>query len=218
MTSSGSEPPTAGAPSQGSEPEQITTEETSGSDNLLRFDSFPLGESDRSSDEDKKLLTEGLLTEDEKNRLSLKQENTRAALAIMLLLVFAMSIGASFVYIFVSRFFPKTLQCSSAVAISPAGSTPGLASGVNPSPTPPTPPPESGDSATPAPQAPIPTGAAFCSFDNSPEQLVTLILNSLTAIIGTALGFYFGAQAKEDFKASEQAKNAPTGQNQPPQS
>jgi|GEM_PF-5893471 len=217
MTSSGSELPTAGAPSPGNEPEQITTEGTSGSDNPLRFDSFSVGEPGSSLNEDKKLLTEGLLTEDEKNRLSLKQENTRAALAIMLLLVFAMSIGASFVYIFVSRFFPKTLQCSSAVAISPAGSTPGLASGVNPSPSPAAP-PESADPATPAPQAPVPAGAAFCSFDNSPEQLVTLILNSLTAIIGTALGFYFGAQAKEDFKASEQARNAPTGQNQPPQS
>lgn len=204
MTSPGSEPPTTSSP--GNEPESIATEEVSGSTNPLPFNFFPTGESDNSSHEGNKLLTK-----DEKNKLSLKQENTRAALAIMLLLVFAMSIGASFVYIFVSRFFPKTLQCSSAVAISPTGSAPGVTGGVIP-PASETAPPESPVSATPSP---VPTGAAFCSFDNSPEQLVTLILNSLTAIIGTALGFYFGAQAKEDFKASEQAKNS-SNQNQPP--
>jgi hypothetical protein len=115
------------------------------------------------------------------------REETRAILAKSLIFLFAGTIGASFIYIFVSSFIPRPVSCLPAnlQMSAPAAETPVAA---EPSPTP------GVASSSAAPESNV----TLCSFDNSAKDLFTLILNSLTAIIGTALGFYFGTQSRGD--------------------
>ncbi|WP_341526807.1 hypothetical protein WKK05_30410 [Nostoc sp. UHCC 0302] len=121
------------------------------------------------------------------------QEKTRAVLAKSLILLLAGTIGATFLYIFVSSFMPRPVSCL------PNGAQNPIIQNTNPSPAP-TP------GSTPTPNSPSSSDVAFCTFDNSSKELITLILNSLTTILGTALGFYFGTQAKDERNATQNKK------------
>jgi len=117
---------------------------------------------------------------DSVNAILGKREQTRGELAKSLVDVFRSSIIGAFLFILGSSFIPKPLLCFPASSQNPVIGT--ISNPTN------TPTPTNTPNLTPA----------FCTFDTSSKDLITLILNSLTVLIGTALGFYFGSQGAQE--------------------